>query len=115
MKISEFTTERAADALCEIGVFVLNILTDEEVMAAFKEGAKKAKNDKYMGALGQIVPLLFKKHREDVFGILAVLNDTDINGIREQNILKTMEQIREIAKDKDLLDFFEFSAKKDTK
>lgn len=122
MKISELNTERAADILCEISVFALNIFSDEEITAAFRKKAESsgASTNAEMIAvgvekIGQLAPLLLKKHREDVFGILAVLNDTSAEKIAKQNILKTMMQIREIAKDKDLIDFFRSSAQEETK
>ena len=31
MKFSELSTDRAADVLCEVSVYALNILTDDEL------------------------------------------------------------------------------------
>jgi hypothetical protein len=47
-----------------------------------------------------------KGKKKDLFGILGVLNEKTPEKIAEQNIVKTMKQIREITKDKELLDFF---------
>lgn len=120
MKISELSTERAADALCEISVFALDILTDEEIAAAFRKKTESAKTTAEAISLGvekvgQLAPLLLKKHRTDVFGILAVLNETTAEKIAKQNIVKTMMQIRDIAKDKELIDFFKSFAQDETK
>ena len=41
-----------------------------------------------------------------MFGIVGVLNEKTIDEIAKQNIIVTMKQIRDIAKDKELLDFF---------
>lgn len=117
MKLSEFNTDRAADVLCEISVYTLNILSDEEIRDSLKkqtdEGKQQTAGEKYaIGAqkIGQWIPLILKKHREDAYGILAVVNGVTINAIREQNILVTMRQIRDLAKDKDLTDFFKSCA-----
>ena len=63
-----------------------------------------------MQRIGQWIPLLLKKHRDDVFAILATVNGVTVDVIREQNILATMRQIRELAEDKDLTDFFKSCA-----
>lgn len=117
MKLSEFSTDRAADILCEISVYTLNILADEEIRDSLKKQTDEEKQqtagEKYaVGAqkIGQWIPLILKKHREDAFGILAVVNGVSIDAIRKQNVLATMRQIRELAKDKNLIDFFKSCA-----
>lgn len=117
MKLSEFSTDRAADILCEISVYTLNILSDEEIRDSLKkqddEGKQQTAGEKYaIGAqkIGQWIPLILKKHRDDVFAILAAINGVTVDAIREQNVLTTMRQIRELAKDKDLTDFFKSCA-----
>nr|DAW67929.1 MAG TPA: hypothetical protein [Caudoviricetes sp.] len=111
MKLSELSTDRAADVLCEISVFLLNITSDEDVITSLKLNTKEAKTvaEKYAMAANRVsqwVPMLLKTHREDVFGILAVLNEKNVDDIREQKIVETLRQIREIAQDKELIDFF---------
>ena len=117
MKLSEFSTDRAADVLCEISAYALNILTDEEIRDSLKKQAdeekKQTAGEKYaIGAqkIGQWIPLILKKHREDAFGILAAVNSMNVDAIREQNVLVTMRQIKDLAKDKDLIDFFKSCA-----
>lgn len=117
MKLSEFSTDKAADVLCEISVYTLNILADEEIRDSLKKQTDEEKQqtagEKYaIGAqkIGQWIPLILKKHREDAFGILAVVNSVTVDAIREQNVLVTMRQIRELAEDKDLTDFFKSCA-----
>lgn len=113
MKISEFTTDKAADVLCELTPYIGNIATDEELLAELrnaidpKEVSTPAERiAKGLEKIGKIAPIVLKKRKADVFGILAVLNDKSIEEIGKQNILATMSQIREIIKDKDLIDFF---------
>ena len=111
MKISELSTERAADVLCEITPFVANIVSDKDLLDTLKEkvGSGASLAELYvMGAkkYATIVPIILKTHRDDVFGLLAALNETDVDTIAKQNVLSTMKQEREIAKDKALLDFF---------
>lgn len=117
MKISELTTEKAADVLCEISVYALSILTDEELKAELSDKLDKGKTltkaELYAIGLKRfsvLTPILLKKHKADVFGILAALNETTVDTIARQNVLKTMMQIREISKDAELIDFFKSCA-----
>lgn len=111
MKISELSTERAADVLCEITPFVSNIVGDVDLMNALKEKVGSGASVAELYVLGAkkyatIIPILLKTHRDDVFGLLAMLSETDVETIAKQNIIATMKQARAIAKDKDLLNFF---------
>lgn len=117
MKISELSTDKAADVLCEVSAYALNIVTDEELRDSLKAQIDAEKpqtaGERYaVGAqkISQWVPILLKKHRDDVFGILAVVNSTTVAEIKKQNIIKTMLQIKDVVKDKDLMDFFKSCA-----
>lgn len=117
MRISELSTDKAADVLCEVSTYALNIVTDDELRDSLKAQIDAEKpqtaGERYaIGAqrIGQWIPILLKKHRDDVFGILAAINGTTIAAIKKQNIIKTMLQVREAVKDKDLMDFFKSCA-----
>ena len=117
MKFSELSTDRAADVLCEVSVYAHNILTDDELRESLKAQIDAEKpqtaGERYaIGAqkIGQWIPLILKKHREDTLGILAAVNETTVEAVKKQSVLKTMRQIQEIVKDKDMLDFFKSCA-----
>ncbi len=117
MKLSEFSTDKAADVLCDVSAYAVNIFEDAELMESLKAkmdaDAPKTVGEKYaMGIqkIGQWVPLILKKHRDDLLGIVAAVNDKTVDEIKKQNIIKTMVQIKEMATDKDLLDFFKSCA-----
>lgn len=112
MKISQLTTDNALDVLCEITPFVSNIVTDNELMetvgkAIKRDGLTKA-GVMLLGVekLSSLMPIVLKSHRADVYGIVAVLNGMEPEEIARQNVIKTSMQIRDICKDKELLDFF---------
>ena len=122
MKISELSTDRAADVLCEVSVYALPILSDEELMDTLKKkidstGTMTRAEVLAEGAakIGALVPIVLKKHKTDVFGLLAVLNETTAEKIAAQNIIETLRQAKDIAKDRDLLDFFKSCAQEETK
>lgn len=112
MRISEMTTDQAMDTLCEITPHISDIITDEELVSEIKKKMKKeestTKADIIRFAVEKVsglVPMIFKKRRDSVYAIVAAINQTDIDTVRHQNIIKTMMQIREIAKDDDLVAF----------
>ena len=113
MKLSELSTEKATDVLCEISPYAMNIMTDEELVDELKSavdfnGANTMaqKIALTVGKISKILPILLKKRKADLFGILGALNEKSIEEIAKQNIIKTMSQIKDISKDKELLDFF---------
>lgn len=113
MKISEFSTDKALDVLCELVPYIDNILVDEELVAEIKRKVKLpegASRSDFLNIglekINKIVQILLKKKRADIYGILSVLNETPIEEIGKQNVLVTASQLREVAKDRDLIDFF---------
>lgn len=113
MKLSQLSTDRAMDLLCEIATPVTNIMTDEELIKELnsavdfeKANTMAEKIALITGKFTKILPLILKKRKADLFSILASLNEKTIEEIGSQNVIKTMSQIKDIAKDKELLDFF---------
>lgn len=113
MKLSEMTTDRVMDVLCEIAPCITNIASDEELLAELKNAidpkAVKTKAElmvKGAEKVTKLVPIVLKKRKADVFCILAALNEKTAEEIGKQNIIATMAQVREVVKDKDLMDFF---------
>ena len=112
MKISTLTTEQALDTLCVLTPYIANITGDKALTDTLGKKLGKSKMSAAevytYGAqkIAALVPILLKDHREDVFGILSVLNETPPEEIAEQNVLITINQIKEAVQDKDLVDFF---------
>lgn len=113
MKLSQMTTDKATDVLCEIAPYAINIMTDEDLMNELKAAidfdeanTMAEKIAVSVGKISKILPILLKKRKNDIFGILGALNDKSIDEIAKQNVIKTMSQIKDISKDKELLDFF---------
>ena len=113
MKLSQISTDRAADVLCEIAPCVVNILSDEKLLEELKAALDYEPETTYAEKLAmvankfsKIIPIVLKGRKEDVFGIIGALNEKSVEEIKKQNIIVTMKQIRDISKDKELLDFF---------
>lgn len=117
MKLSELSTDRAADVLCEISTYIINITADDELLAELRAKADYAKvktNAEIMAFLANkassLLPIVLKKHKDDVFGIVAALNGCTADEIGKQNIIKTAAMIRDAVKDKEFVDFFKSCA-----
>lgn len=125
MKISELSTDKGLDVLVELTPYVSNIATSETLTAELKklaetkrESLKSQLQQLVFGAdmFSRLIPILLKERRNDVYGIISVLNEQPIEEVASQNIMKTVAQIREIFSDGDLLSFFNsFVERKPTK
>ena len=112
MKLSELSTDRAADVLCEVTPYIANITGDnallDELAIKFDSKGKSVAELYTFSAhkYAQLVPILLKDHRADVFGVLAALNETTAEQIGKQKVMETIKQVGELFRDKELLDFF---------
>ena len=113
MKLSQLSTERATDVLCELTPYIANIVEDSALMESLRDAidTEKVKTKAELIAIGagkatRLVPIILKNRRSDAYGILAVLNEKSVEEIAKQNLLVTMRQIKDVSKDKELIDFF---------
>lgn len=116
MKPSEMSTDRAADMFCEITPYVANIVTDEDLIGELKKTISgKAITRAELIAFAaekiiKLIPILLKKRKADVFGILAVVNKKTVEEIGKQDLITTLKQVKDVVKDRELLDFFKSCA-----
>ena len=78
MKLSELSTDRALDVLCELTPYISNIASDEKMVSAVGKVVDTGGDINLYGKAlrlveraGEIVPALLKDHRADVYGILS--------------------------------------------
>lgn len=118
MKLSQLSTDKALDVLCEITPGIAAIVEDPEVSRVIesmlpekgKEGEENSSTYAVafgmIGGIGKLAPLLFRTHREDVYGILAAVNERPEEEIAAQGIMLTISQFKEVFEDQEFLDFF---------
>lgn len=118
MKLSELSTDQALDALCELTPYVSNIVSDETMVGAVGKVIEGAETLNVFGKaliltdrIGEIIPVLLKTHRPDIYGILSVVNQKEQREIAAQTAAETIRQVRELFGDRDLLAFFTSSAR----
>lgn len=127
MKLSELSTDRALDVLCELTPAIANIVEDKMVAAALERAMPENNSNfpdkeesqsnfafglKIFEEIGKLAPVLLKNHRSDVYTILSVLNEKPVPEIAAQPIRNTIRQVREVFQDEDLLSFFRSSARR---
>ena len=112
-KISELTTDNAVDVMCEIIPYVEEIITDEELMCELRkklnlsEGANKMEfYYALIGKISRIAPILLKKRKNAIYGILAAVNEVSVESMGKQNFIITLRQITELVKDKQVVELF---------
>lgn len=120
MKLSDLSTDQALDALCEMTPYISNIVSDEAVVNAV---GRMIDNNQPLNLIGkslliadrmtEVVPLLIKAHRPDVYGVLSVVNGKSVKQIAAQPLLDTMKQAVELFQDEELLAFFKSFAQRD--
>lgn len=116
MKLSEMNTDKLLDVMCDLTPFVGNIAKDKEIKAILgdkveltednKDKIQELGYEKGLNNIVKLIPVLFKKHKEDFYNILAIINEQTIEEIKEQKAFKTIADIVELFKDKDTVDFF---------
>lgn len=118
MKLNEIDTDKALDVLCDLTVPLTKIAEDKELIkAVYKRTLIDEKTSqeekKILGTvqvaknLKVIVPKLLKAHRQEVYEVLSIVNEKDINEIKKQSLVETVKQIKELVKDEELTSFFQ--------
>ena len=117
MKLSELTTEQAADALCELAPYIDSITHDESILSEigkvenFENGiTQQGLVLVWAGRISKLIPVLLRTHRDDVYGILSIINEKCVDEIAKQSIKETIKQVKNAVEDEDLMSFFDLSA-----
>lgn len=111
-KLSELTTDECADVLCELTPYIVNIVSDQEIMDAVGKAVDKNTITKVgimlLGAqkITAVIPLLLKTHRPDIYSILSIVAEKSVEEVAAQNVMVTMWQTRELLNDKEFVSFF---------
>lgn len=110
MKLSKLSTEEVFSKLSDLLIPVSNILEDEKLEKEVKKIGELYKDGctvlKINAAVTKnLLPLVFKHRKNDLFEIISIMSGKDIDTIAKQNFMLTIKDIADLF-DKDLLDFF---------
>ena len=117
IKINELSTDNTLDLICDLTPYVSEIMEDKEVIKIFAEKVKLGENTSQekvkiivltagIKKLNGLIPALFKRHRDAIYNILALVNEKEVDEIKNQKAMITINEVKEILTDKDLMDFF---------
>lgn len=108
MKISQMTTEQAADVIVRIAEPAGCMMRDENMLALVERIANTDDNNPFNfigNNLSAIVYALLKDNRYNLFEVVAALNGKTREEVAQQKITATIQDIYD-SLDRDLLDFF---------
>lgn len=111
-KLSELSTDECADVLCELVPYIVNIVSDKEIMEAVGKAVDKTTITQVgvmlLGAqkITTVIPLLLKIHRSDIYAILSIVGEKSVEEVSAQNVMTTMWQMKELLNDKEMVSFF---------
>lgn len=109
---SELSTDEALEVVLQIAQPITNLIDDEALVKEMQKAMQKGETTRIAMqrfGLAKIVKLLniaLKKHREDVYAILAPFNGLTVEEIGKQNFLITCKQVYDLLNDKGFVDFF---------
>lgn len=119
MRLSDIeSTDKFLDKVCEITPYVEQLVNDEEISKLWKDKIKandgevdvnKLKEmalDKGIEKIFKFIPVLLKKNRSAIYGILSVINEVEIEEIAHQKPALTISQIKELFTDKEFINLF---------
>lgn len=117
LKINELSTDKTLDLICDLTPYISEIMEDKEVIKLLSEKVKlgkeaseeKVKNTVITATIKKVskfIPLFLDKHREATYNILSLLNEKSVEEVRSQKAITTINEIKEMLKDNDLMDFF---------
>lgn len=115
INLKELDTERTFDILCELTPYIANIASDDELLGEFSKKLIKPNNQKptreeYINfgveKFNKIVPILFKKRKNDVIGIISLLTEKTPSEVKSQSGIDTMKQLYQILRENDIINFF---------
>lgn len=113
MKLSQMTTDQAADVLVRISEPVGAILDDDRTKDVFVTLAGMGSDTPVIRMVSTLVtkglPLLLKYRAQETYEIISAMTGKDVKDVEKQNFLVTLSDCKDFM-DKDFLDFFHFSA-----
>lgn len=111
MKLSEMTTDKAADILILLAAEMQELVNDGELVKKIQE-VQKSKDRQTAIKFGMLAALdvttyLLKTHRQATWNILGAIENKKAEEIGKQLLPITVKQMMDLFRDKDFLSFFE--------
>lgn len=102
-------TDVAIDKLIDIAPVIYAVkekLSNDDKFAVFMRDFKANGGGDNIDFTLKFIPHLLKVCKEEVYQILAIINDVSEDELKAQSIIKTINQIKDLIKDEDIRSFF---------
>lgn len=108
MKLSQMTTDQAANILLLVTPDIGAIMQDETLIEKFTNQTTEPGKATETGIkiFMDLLPILLTKYRKNIYNIIGALNEKTAEEVAEQSLKETIAEITEIFNDEDLLSFF---------
>lgn len=105
-------TDIAIDKLCNVAPVISSLSESLSHDDEFKSAMQGEKSNRTI--LFKILPLILKKYRAEVYEILSVWTEKNVEEIKEQPLSLTVNEIKAIWADEDFRSFFSSSNASDS-
>ena len=109
------TTDIAIEKLCALAPIIADAaqrLTKDKEFSAFMQKYNKQRSNKIFAL--NILPILLKNYREEIYKILAIWSDKTVDEVKAQNISTTISEVKALINDEDVRAFFSSSSAKNS-
>ena len=113
MKLSQMTSDQAADVMIQIAPDIETLVNDAELgnMIKKRELTSDKNKAKKLGGMFvlRVATYLLKTHREIVWNVLGAMQQKTAEEVASQLFPATFTQVIEVLNDKDFMSFFQLS------
>lgn len=109
------TTDIAIEKLCALAPIIADAaqrLTKDKEFSAFMQKYNKQCSNKIFAL--NILPILLKNYREEIYKILAIWSDKTVEEVKAQSISTTISEMKALINDEDVRAFFSSSSAKNS-
>lgn len=109
------TTDIAIEKLCALAPVIADAaqrLAKDKEFSAFMQKYNKQRSNKIFAL--NILPILLKNYREEIYKILAIWSDKTVDEVKAQNISTTISEVKALINDEDVRAFFSSSSAKNS-
>lgn len=109
------TTDIAIEKLCALAPVIADAaqrLAKDKEFLAFMQKYNKQRTNKIFAL--NILPILLKNYREEIYKILAIWSDKTVDEVKAQNISTTISEVKALINDEDVRAFFSSSSAKNS-
>lgn len=103
-------TDIALDKLCElvpiIGQLRPKLKSDTEFKRIVLQLTSEEEGGDKMSFALNLAPILLKKYRSEIYEIMSILTDKSVEDIKEQSVVTTIGELKNILADEDIKTFF---------